>query len=66
LVLWLGWKQAPEFVDLDGDGDEEVIHAVPNPEQEKTAATAEIYKWNGMQYALIGTVPWASRFQPLK
>ncbi len=62
LVLWLGWKLPPEFVDLDGDGEEEVIHAIDGfagAEPDK----ADIYKWTGRDYQLIRRVPWSARYE---
>lgn len=61
-VLWLGWQRPPEFVDLDGDGEEEIIHAVPNVPSYRPSDTAEIYKWTGRDYQLLRTVPWSDRY----
>lgn len=61
-VLWLGWQRPPEFVDLDGDGEEEIIHAVPNVPSFLPPDTAEIYKWTGRDYQLSRTVPWPDRY----
>lgn len=60
-VLWLGWQWPLEFVDLDGDGEEEIIHGVDGfagapPER------ADIYKWTGRDYQLLRSVPWSARY----
>ena len=63
LLLWLSWVWPPMFVDLDGDGEDEVIYAVPRYPQMKGPETAKIYKWTGRDYHLLRTVPWPERFR---
>lgn len=61
-VLWLGWQWPLEFVDLDGDGEEEVIHAVDGYAG-ATPEKADVYKWTGTTYQLLRTVPWSARYE---
>ena len=66
VVFWIGWNHPPQFVDIDGDGEEEIIHAVPVFPSSKTPEVAEIYKWDGREYKLLRNVPWARRFESKK
>jgi|SRR5437867_4107308 len=63
VVFWIGWNHPPQFVDLDGDGETEIIHAIPVYPSSKTPEVAEIYKWDGHEYKLLRSVPWTRRFE---
>jgi len=62
LLLSVGWKQEPEFVDLTGDNEVEIlVPVVPIPG--RGPESAEIYSWDGSGYVHLGTVPWAQRLR---
>lgn len=63
IVLWLAWQQTPEFVDLDGDGETEVVAAVPTFPGTRPPEEAEVYRWDGQQYVMARRVPWPLRFK---
>lgn len=80
IVLEAGSKALPEIVDLDNDGEYEILiwrnfEPLKNKENKKDGffetkrlykwKTADIYKWDGKAYRLIRTVPWASRLSNL-
>jgi hypothetical protein len=65
LVLWFGWKSPPEFVDLDGDGEDEVIQPVYRLYRPGSFAPSEaiIWRWNGNGYSVVRRAPWAERYR---
>lgn len=67
LVLKEGSKTAPEAVDLNNDGTEEILissGSVFLPNNKIEPETTRIYKWDGKSYRLIKTVPWRGRLTP--
>lgn len=64
-VLVTSWKEEPEFVNLFGDAELEIV--VPTDwTPEDGAKTAEIYSWNGKNYFLSKALPWERRFSAEK
>lgn len=68
LVLDEGSKLMPEIVDIDNNGEDEILISSGNylidAKTKKVLSYPEstrIYKWNGKSYALIKTVPWKTR-----
>jgi hypothetical protein len=56
----LSLSQEPEFVDVDGDGESEIVEAVESPGSHAPSG-ARVYRWNGKEYTLLRTVPWTER-----
>jgi len=64
-VLSVGWKAEPEFADIDGDDEMEILVArdsVPGKEPE----SADAYTWDGTTYVRSRTLPWLQRFAKIK
>ena len=60
LLVSLGWKQEPEFVDLTGDNEVEIlVPVIPIPG--RGPESAEIYSWDGRRYVHLRTVSWKQR-----
>lgn len=70
LVLDEGSKLMPEIVDIDNDGEDEIlissgaflVDAMTKEVISKPEST-RVYKWNGKSYKIIKTVPWKDRFK---
>lgn len=68
LVLDEGSKAMPEIVDIDNDGEDEILITegafLTDYKTKKIISRPEstrIYKWEGKSYKLIKTVPWKNR-----
>lgn len=69
-----GDKKLPEFVDLDNDGYQEIIHTPDwwkyygNEKLAFRSLKAEIWKWDPrkLRYVLVKKVPWLHRLDALR
>ncbi len=71
LVLEQGAESYPEYADLYGDGQIEVILSQSewvrrNGKEMRAFTKATIYRLAGDTYKTVRTVPWDKRFQPLR
>jgi|GEM_PF-6812620 len=68
LVLEKGLQQAPEVVDLDGDGKSELIltsgrHLVSNGKTVEEPSNCAVFKWSASDHRFeqVQSVPWSKR-----
>lgn len=68
LLLEKGLQVPPELVDLDGDGQVELIltagrHLVTNDKTVESPSSCSIYKWSprNRRFDVMRTVPWSKR-----
>lgn len=61
VVLWVGGKWPVEFVDLDGDGEPEIVHASDGAAG-SAPTKAVIYRWSGREYQRVRDVSWLERY----
>lgn len=73
LVLDEGSKAMPEVVDIDNDGEDEILITegafLIEKDTKKIISrpkSVRVYKWDSKSYKLIKTVPWENRFTTLK
>jgi len=53
-------RREPEFADVDGDGELEILEPIELPGQ-SAPSRAHVHKWNGKEYRLLRVVPWSPR-----
>ena len=61
-LLNVGWKREPEFVDIAGDREPEIIIPVISIPG-KNPDWAEVYSWDGQVYVKVKKIPWSQRLE---